>query len=85
MRIRNKVIYANDNIVAGCENLNQLAEWLEEKYSQYSIDEREFIKLLFEGTYTGEIINLIEKKMIKKTKKKSKVVKVENDKPDTTT
>lgn len=83
MRARNNVIYAGDNIIAGCHNLNQCATWLEEKYKYYSEDERELIKSLFEGTYTGEIIKLIEKKSIKKkTKKKPTVVKVENDQPE---
>ena len=85
LRLKNKVIYANDNIIAGCENLNQTAEWLEQKYPRYSEDEKGFIKDIFRNTYTGEIIRLIEKKMNKKTKKKPEVVTVENDQPEPTT
>ena len=86
MRLKNKIIYANDNIIAGCENLNQIAEWLEQKYPRYSEDEKGFIKDIFRNTYTGEIIKLIEKKMNKKTKKKPEVVKIDGDqlKPETT-
>ena len=39
------------------------------------------MKDIFKDTYTGEVIKLIEKKMIKKTKKKPKVVKVDGDQP----
>ena len=86
MRARNNVIYAGDNIIVGCRNLNQCAEWLEEKYKYYSQDEREVLNTLFEGTYAGEIIKLIEKKSArKKTKKKPEVVKVENYQPEPTT
>lgn len=86
MRARNNVIYAGDNIIVGCRNLNQCTEWLEEKYKYYSEDEREVIKTIFEGTYAGEIVKLIEKKSSKKkTKKKPEVVKVDGEQPAPTT
>jgi exonuclease III len=75
LRLKNKIIYGNDNIIAGCENLNQTAEWLEKKYPCCSEDERDFMKNIFKNTYAGEVIKLIEKKMNKKTKKKPKVVR----------
>ena len=86
MRARNNVIYARDNIIVGCRNLNQCAEWFEEKLKYYSEDEKEVLNTLFGDTYAGEIIKLIEKKSTKKkTKKKPEIVKVENDQPEPTT
>ena len=65
---RNKIYYNYDDILLGCQNLDQLLNWFAKKYKRLNKTKRDQLKCRYENTYMAGIIEQLENEIKEKRK-----------------
>lgn len=79
MKIKNNLVYYNtDDLILACHNLNQIHTYLSNQMKKVHDDDKAFLFSLFDDTFAGEVIKVMNQK-----KSRKKVQKVDSVNPTT--